>query len=324
MRAAYIERLGGADEIVVGELPTPQPGEYEVLVRVEASAVDSVDLFVRSGAYTTPTPFPFVIGRDLVGVADAVGPAVEGFAPGDRVWCNSLGHGGRQGAASECAVVAANRLYRLPDGVDPVRAVSVLHPAATAHLALFAHGRGRAGETVALLGGAGHVGAMAVAMASEAGLRVVATCSASDRDAVLAAGASVALDYRADDVPRQLRDAAPGGYDLWLDTAGRQDLRLAVDLLAKGGRIIAIAGITAEPVLPLGQLYTRDGSILGFAISNASVADLAEAAEHVNRLLASGTLPERTVRTLPLDQAAQAHRDLESGAARGQRLVLLP
>jgi len=129
MRAAWITELGPAEAIAVGELPVPAPGPADVLVRVELAAVDPVDLLVRSGAYPTPTPFPFVVGRDLVGTVAVSGPGAAGFAPGDRVWCNSLGHGGRQGACAEYAVVAAERLYHLPAGADPVAAVALVHPA---------------------------------------------------------------------------------------------------------------------------------------------------------------------------------------------------
>lgn len=324
MRAAYINELGGPERIHVGDLPDPTPGPGEVLVRVQASAVDAVDTFVRSGAYATPTPFPFVIGRDLVGVVEAVGEGVTSYVVGDPVWCNSLGHGGRQGAAAELAVVGEDRLYRLPAGSDPVTTVAVVHPAATACLALVTHGRGVAGETVLVAGAAGHVGSMAVALALAAGLRVVTTSSAGDRDRCLALGASAALDYRSDRLAEELREAAPGGFDLWLDTSGHNDLALAVDLLAKRGRIVAISGIDAERVLPLGKLYTRDGSIVGFAISNATSAELSDVADRVGDALAGGVLPALAVRTLPLSEAAWAHAEVEAGRTRGDRIVLVP
>jgi NADPH:quinone reductase-like Zn-dependent oxidoreductase len=110
MRAAYITELGPAEAIRVGELPVPVPGPTGVLVRVEVVVVDPVDTMVRSGAYRTATPFPFVVGRDLVGTVAEVGAGVAGFAAGDRVWCNSLGHGGRQGSFAEYAVVPGERL----------------------------------------------------------------------------------------------------------------------------------------------------------------------------------------------------------------------
>lgn len=132
-----------------------------MLVRVAAVAVNPVDTFVRSGAYRTPIPFPFVVGRDLVGTVVAYGSEAAGFALGDRVWCNSLGHDGRQGAAAQYAIVASDRLYRLPQGIDPLTAVAVAHPAATAYLGLTVHAGLVPGETIYIAGGGGHVGSAA-------------------------------------------------------------------------------------------------------------------------------------------------------------------
>ena len=137
MRAAYITELGPPEAIRLGDLPVPEIGPTDVLAEVDTVTVNPVDTLVRSGGYQTPTPFPFVVGRDLVGTVAAVGAGVTGFAAGDRVWCNSLGHGGRQGSFAEYAAVPAERLYRLPDGADPVAAVASFHPAATAYLALY-------------------------------------------------------------------------------------------------------------------------------------------------------------------------------------------
>ncbi len=120
--AAYISALGPAECIQVGDLPVATPGPTDVLVRTEAMVVDNVDTLVRSGAYSTPTPFPFIIGRDLVGTVASAGPGATGFSEGDRVWCNSLGHAGRQGSFAHHVVVAAERLYHLPADVDPIRA----------------------------------------------------------------------------------------------------------------------------------------------------------------------------------------------------------
>jgi NADPH:quinone reductase-like Zn-dependent oxidoreductase len=322
--AAYVTALGPPTAIRHGELPDPVPGPGEVLVEVAASAVDPVDTLVRSGRFRTPTPFPFVVGRDLVGRVRRAGDGMGGFAAGDRVWCNSMGHGGRQGAAAELVAAPVDRLYRLPDGVDDVAAVAVLHPAATAHLALFRHGDLRAGETVYVAGGAGHVGRTAILMADRAGARVVASAAADGLRECRELGADVALDYRATDLDDRLRVAAPDGVDVHLDTSGREDLASAVHLLRQRGRIVVIAGTRPEQRPPVRDLYTRDGTIAGFAISNAAVAELADAAEHVNRLLVEGVLRPAGVETMPLRDAARAHERLENGRARGVRLVLLP
>lgn len=322
MKAAYLTELGGPEQIRYAELPEPGIGPCDVLVEVRAVAVNPVDTFVRSGRYPTPTPFPFVVGRDLLGTVARAGPGASGFRPGDRVWSNSLGHGGRQGPSAQYATVAADRLYRLPDGVDD-DAVAVLHPAATAWLALFRHGGLRAGDVVYVGGGAGNVGDAAVRLAAGAGARVLATARAADLDRCRAAGADVALDYRAPDLLDRLREAAPDGVDLWIDTSGHNDLGVAMGALAFAGRIVLLAGLSGHTTLPVGALYTADRSITGFAISNATSADLAAAARAINRGLATGTLPARIAERLSFADAARAHRAIEDGTVRG-RLVLRP
>jgi NADPH:quinone reductase-like Zn-dependent oxidoreductase len=204
MRAAYITELGPAEAIRVGDLPVPVPGPTDVLVRVEVVVVNPVDILVRSGGYSTPTPFPFVVGRDLVGTAAEVGAGTVGFAAGDRVWCNSLGHGGRQGSFAEYAVVPAERLYRLPAAADPVAAVALFHPAATAYLALFRRGELRPTETVYVGGAAGNVGTAMTALASSGGARVLAGARAEDAEWCRAAGADEVVDYRDPDLRGRL------------------------------------------------------------------------------------------------------------------------
>lgn len=325
MRAAFIETLGPPEVIRHGEVATPVPGPTDVLVDVTATTVNPVDTLVRSGVFRTPLPpFPFVVGRDLVGTVAAVGPGVTDFAVGDRVWCNSLGHGGRQGAAAERAVVPVDRLYHLPDNVAPDVAVATVHPAATAHLALFRHGRARAGETVLVTGAAGNVGSALVTLAVAAGARVIATAAARDAAYCRGLGAAEVFDYRDPDLAGLVRDAAPHGVDVHLDTSGRNDLATAVDLLAPRGRIVLLAGVRSRPVLPAGRLYLKDGSVTGFALSNATTAELAEAAVTVNRLLAAGRLRPRATETLPLSATADVHRRMERGELHGRRVVLRP
>ena len=322
MRAAYIEELGPPDAIRHGELPDPEPGPTDVLVRVWATTVNPVDTFVRSGVFRTPIPFPFVIARDLVGTVVRAGSAVTGFAPGERVWSNSLGHDGRQGAAAELAVVPADRLYRVPPGIDPQDLLGVAHPGGTAHLALFPHGRLRAGRTLFVAGAAGNVGAALVTMAVQAGADVVATCSTRDIEYCQGLGAKNVFDYADPDLSDQIRDARPDGVDLWIDSFGTNDLTTAVDLLAPRGRIVLLAGVAARPILPVGPFYMKDASIHGFVISHASAADLADAAAGITRLVSSGLLRPRSVELCALDQAAEAHRRMEAGRLRGRRLII--
>jgi NADPH:quinone reductase-like Zn-dependent oxidoreductase len=322
VKAAYITTLGSPDVITYGEMDRPVPGPTDVLVRVEAAAVDPVDTFVRSGAYRTPTPFPFVLGRDLVGTVADIGPGATGFAVGDRVWSHSMGHGGRQGVTAEYCVVGVDRLYHLPGDVEAARAVAVLHPVATAHLALFRHARLRPGETVLVIGGAGNVGRAATVLAVRAGARVLAVARAETAPDCLRAGATAVVDHRDPDAAEQLRELTGDGVDVHLDTSGHQDLDAALALVGHGARVVLMAGLSARPVLPVGAVYPRDVSLIGFAISNSSVDDLAGTARVINHGLADDAFPIPVSVELPLSRTAEAHRMIEAGV-RG-RIVLRP
>lgn len=321
--AAYITGLGPPESIQVGSLPVPALGSTDVLVRTEALAVDQVDTLVRSGAYRTPTPFPFVIGRDLVGTVTAAGHGAAGFAPGDRVWCNSLGHGGRQGSFARHVVVAAERLYHLPAGIDPVRAVAVLHTAGTACLGLYGQARLRPGDAIIVGGGAGGVGSAVVQLAAAAGAHVTATAAADDAEWCRASGARHVFDFRDPDLLAKLSETVPGGADVYWDTSGHQDLAAIIPLLAVGARVIVTAAPDPAITLPARHYYTHDISVRCFAISNAAVSDLAAAARIINSRLADDTLRPRIGPRMPLTDAAQAHRRQEAGDTNG-RIIVLP
>ncbi|GAB3547256.1 NADPH:quinone reductase-like Zn-dependent oxidoreductase [Actinopolyspora lacussalsi] len=321
MRAAYIEELGPPGIIRYGSLPDPSPAPHEVLVRVIASAVNHVDTFVRSGAWRTPVTFPFVIGRDLVGTVVATGSSVTGFRAGEAVWCNSMGHAGRGGAAAELVPVPEERLYRLPDGVNATEAAAVAHPATTAYLGLFTHGRLRSGETVLVSGAAGNVGSALVVLAAVSGAEVIAVAAQHDADHCRSLGAAHVIDYRSPDMADRISECAPDGVDLYVDTSARNDLDSAIPLLAGRGRVVLMSGLSTRPKLPVGELYLRDRSVHGFAISHARGDELAEAAAEINRLTGAGELRPNRVEELPLDSAATAHRRLEEGSVRG-KLVL--
>ena len=324
MHAAFIRRQGGVEEIEYGELPLRRPGPTDVLVRMLASAVNHVDLHVRSGAYPTHTPFPFVIGRDLVGVVAETGAGVDAFRPGDRVWTNSLGHHGRQGAFAEYAVVGDERLYPLPEGADTEQAAALLHAAGTAWLGLVREAALRAGETILVEGAGGAVGSAITQMASRMGARVIATASPADEAWVRSCGAERVLDYHQPDRYAQVRAVAPEGIDVWWDNSGRNDFAQCLPLMAMGGRVVVMSGLRSNsPVLPVGALYTRDIRLHGFAISNASTGDLAAAARAINRLLAAGQLRARVGARFRLADAAEAHAALAAGKLAG-RIVVVP
>lgn len=308
--------------IRVGELAIPEPGPMDVLVEVELVAANPVDTHIRSGRYRTSTPFPFVVGRDLVGTVRTAGSG-SGFGAGERVWCNSLGHDGRQGSFARYAVVPAERCYRLPSGAEPATAVAIAHPAATAYLGWFVHAALRAGQTVYVGGGAGNVGAAAVVIAHQAGARVLASARPEDHGSCYAAGAEVVVDYRDPELAHRLTQAVPAGVDVFWDTSGHHDLDLAAALVATGGRVLLTAAAVPRLPFPAAALYTRDVSLRGFVISRARVDDLAAAAAFINSLLARGLLPARISEVLPITATRDVHARLEAGQVSG-RILLRP
>ena len=311
MRAAFFSEPGPAEVIEVGELPVPVPGPTDVLVAVEVAVINPVDTLIRSGHWPTRMPLPFVTGRDLVGTVVAAGPG-SGFAPGDRVWSNSLGHAGRQGACAEYAVVPGDRLYPLPDGALAAEAAAAFHSAATAFVGLHHRARARAGQTILVGGAAGGIGSALVRFASEAGLRVLATARPGDHARCLEQGASVVLDFGAPDLADRVLDAAPGGVDIHWDTSGRTLLNAIEPMTATGGKIIVTAGTQPQPPgTSLFPIYTRDISVIGFVISLATATELADAAQAINRHLASGSFTT-TASILPLGKTAEAHALVES------------
>jgi NADPH:quinone reductase len=330
MRAAYIVGFGGPEAIRYGELPDPEPGPGEVLVRTEAVAVDTVDTYVRSGAWPTPVDFPLAVGRDLVGTVAAVGPEVTEFAPGDRVWTNSAGYGGRPGATAELAVVAQERLYRLPDGADPVRFVAAVHPGATAYGVLIRRARLRPGETVAVAGANGAVGMCLVQVAAAVGAHVVAVARGHEEEHGQAGNAATARRLSglgADRVVfvRDIGQAAvaahgtaahgPGGrgLDVLVDTTGRLAASEAARQLNPRGRFVLIAGRDRRIELDQWSFYTRELQLLGFIMSAMTVGELAAAAAWINHQHAVRPLEVSVGDVLPFSSAAHAHTLTERG-----------
>lgn len=324
MKAVYINQCGSVDEIIYGDIPVPKCGDNDILIKTTAVAVDPVDVFVRSGQFETNTPFPFVIGRDVMGSVVAIGRGVSNFNIGDQVWSNSLGHNGRQGSFSEFVVCHEERAYPVPENVDYMNLISMVHPATTAYLALITHAQIKPNNIVLISGGAGNVGGAAIEIAVNAGANVIATAKPEDFEYCLKLGANYVIDYNHQNLEEGIFKLAPHGVDVYFDTSGRYNLNVATEILKKRGKIIIIAGISNISTLPMGKLYTKDINLIGFVISNATVFELEEAAMYVNSMMSKGKLKAKSIEIKKLSNAKQEHINMELKNHKQSRTVLIP
>jgi NADPH2:quinone reductase len=331
MKAAYIESTGAPDVIRYGDLPKPVPKDGEVLIRVAAVAVNPIDTYIRSGMVSMPLPKPFIVGCDLAGTVEAVGPGVKQFKAGDRVWGSNQGLFGRQGTFAEYACVLEDWLYPTPAGVPDTDAAAAALTSITAHIGLFRCAATKAGDVVFVNGGTGGVGSMVVQMARAVGGHVITTVGSAEKAAQCRQwGVEHVINYKTADVPAAVRDATKGrGVDVWYETLREPDFQKTVPLMARRGRIIIMAGRQAQPIFPAGPFYVNDLSLFGFAMFNATPQEQRRAADDINRWLAEKKLQVLIGRTLPLSEAAAAHRlqeenTLQKAGTLAGKIVLTP
>jgi NADPH2:quinone reductase len=330
MKAAYITTTGPPENIIVGDLPTPEPAAGQALVRVKAAALNPVDTYIRAGTIPMNIPLPFIVGCDLAGVVEKLGPGTKRFKVGDRVWCSCQGLLGRQGTFAEYAAVDEDLLYATPDGVSDETAAACALVSLTAHLGLVRDAKLQRGETLFVNGGTGGVGSMVVQMSKAIGARVITTAGSDEKVGLCRElGADVAINYKTEDVPAQIKEVAPGGVNVWWETLREPNFERDVPLLAPRGRFILMAGRDARPAFPVGPFYVKGCHLYGFAMFNATNDELRAAAEDINRWLAAGKLKARIDRVMPLAETAAAHRLQEestvgkSGALAG-KIVITP
>ena len=238
MKAAYIEQPGPPESITYGDVPQPEPQGAQVLVKVHAVDVNPIDTYIRSGLIKAELPRPYILGCDLAGTVEAVGPEARRFRPGDRVWGCNQGLGGRQGTFAEYAAVDERWLYRTPAEVNDRDVVATSLVGITSHLGLFGKARLQPGETVFVRGGTGGVGSCVVQMARIAQARVITTAG-SDEKVQLARrlGAHEVVAYKTEDLDDALSRLAPSGVDVWWETLREPDFDLTVSHLARRGRM---------------------------------------------------------------------------------------
>lgn len=318
MKAAYIHQTGSAENITVGELSIPELKSGEVLVKVAAASVNPIDTYIRGGLVAAELPQPFIVGCDLAGTVEMVGPGVTDLAVGQRVWGSNQGLLGRQGTFAERIAVESKWLYPTPDGVDDATAAAVALVGITAHLGLVREAQVQPGEVLYVNGGTGGVGSMVVQMAKQLGATVITTAGTEEKlQRCREYGADLVLNYRIDDIPARVKEFAPGGVNVWWETLRQPDFDRTVELLAPRGRMVLMAGRDARPEFPVGPFYVKECRLLGFVMFKAPAEAQRQAADDINRWLAEGKHKVPIGKRLPLDQAAQAHKLQEQKTLEG-------
>ncbi len=314
-----IEITGGsgpAEALVLAERPDPVAGPGEVRIRVHAAGVNRPDIVQRLGRYPAPPGASDILGLEVSGEVDQVGPAVEGqtsrWAVGDRV-CALLGGGGY----SEYAVVDARHALPIPEGLDFVQAAALPETIFTVFTNVFEAGGLKAGETLLIHGATSGIGVTAIQMAKAAGARVIATSRGPEKTAAaLALGADISLDALADDVSAAIAEA--GGVDVVLDMVGADYAKINLDALKTGGRWVVIATLSgAKAQIDLMRVMLKRIILTGSTLRARPADEKARLATAVEATvwpwIVSGQVRPPLEATFPLDQAAQAHLHLEAG-----------
>jgi len=328
LKAAFIENTGPPEVLTFGNLPKPKPVGRQVLVKVKAVAVNPIDTYIRAGTYPMDLPKPFVVGCDVAGVVEAVGPDVTRYQKNDRVWGSNQGMLGRQGTFAEYVVIDECWLYPTPEEVSDQEAAGVALVGITAHLGLFREAQLKMGENVFVGGGAGGVGSCVTQMAHAIGARVLATAG-SDKKVQLCRqlGATVAVNYKSDDLDAAIDKF--GAIDVWFDTKREQNFDQVIKHMALRGRIIVMAGVDARPKFPVGPFYAKDCKLCGFAMFNAPPEEQRKCAAEINRWLMRKRLRPLVDRVMKLSETAAAHQLQEDSTLRKKgalagKIVLTP
>ncbi|WP_327042220.1 NAD(P)H-quinone oxidoreductase [Micromonospora ureilytica] len=324
MRAITIPEPGGPDALVWAEVPDPEPGPDEVIVDVRAAGVNRADLLQRQGHYPPPPGAPAYPGLECSGVITVVGAEVAGWAVGQQV-CALLAGGGY----AERVAVPAGQLLPVP-ACDPVDAAALPEVACTVWSNLVQVARLGAGETLLVHGGGSGIGTFAVQFGAALGVTVLTTAREAKHARLRELGAAHVIDYREQDFVEEVRRVTDGrGVDVILDIMGGSYLGRNVSALANGGRLVVIGmqgGRKAE--LDLGALLAKRASLTATSLRSRPLAEKAEIVQGVRDevwpLVEAGRIRPIVDQRLPMTEAAEAHRRVESHDHFGKVLLTRP
>ena len=322
MRAIQVSQPGGPEALAFVDISKPAPKPNEALIQIKAAGVNFIDVYLREGRY--PAPLPFVNGQEAAGVITEVGNEVKDLKPGDRV-----AYSGVPGSYAEYAAVPASRLVKIPDELDFNQAAAAMLQGMTAHYLCYSTYKLQSGEIALVHAAAGGVGALLVQMCKNIGARVIATAGTEEK-AKLArdAGADECIVYAESDFETETHRLTDNqGVHVVYDGVGKATFDKGLNVLRPRGYMVLFGGSSgAVPPFDLiklsqkGSLYITRPTLGHYT---ATRNELEWRAGDILKWIAKGELKLRIYKTYQLDQAAQAHRDLEGRKTMG-KLLLIP
>jgi NADPH:quinone reductase-like Zn-dependent oxidoreductase len=328
MRAVRIHEDGGPEVLVLEEAPDPEPGPGEVLVRLRASALNHLDVWIRRGLPSVPKPR--ILGADGAGVVEALGESVSGFEPGERVVLNPgieagdgrihvIGEHG-DGTNAELIAVPATNVHPIPDGLSFEEAAAFPLVFETAYRMLVTRAGLREGEWVLAWGIGGGVSSATLAIGKALGAKVMVTSSSEAKlERARELGADATVNHASDDVKAAVEEVTGGrGADIVVETVGEATWATSLQVVAPGGRI-TVCGATSGPNPPaaLHRVWWKQLSILGSTMGTGE--DFAGAYE----LVASGRARPVVDTVLPLEEIRAGHERLEAGEQLGKVVLTI-
>ena len=320
MKAIIVREFGEPVVMKLEDIETPRPSGTEVLVRVQAVGVNPVETYIRSGNYPSVPELPYTPGKDAAGVVESVGDAVINFKPGDRVYTAFS----VSGTYAEYTLVEEKDLGRLPDNISFEQGAGIWTPYATSYRALFQKAKAKAGETVLIHGASGGVGIAAVQWAKSRGMTVIGTAS-SDEGRMLVAeqGADFIFDHSQDGYLEEIKAATGGiGVDVIIEMLANVNLQNDFEVLAMFGRICVVGNRGSLDFNPR-VIMGKDATVTGMALYNSSYTERDEMHSAIFEGLSDTTIGPVIRETMPLGEAAAAHRKVIESKSFG-KIILLP
>lgn len=320
MRAIIVSAFGEPEVMRLEEVPDPEPGQGQVLVRLHAAGVNPVDTYIRSGQYGQQAHLPYTPGFDGAGVIESTGPGVAHRKVGDRVYVA----GSLTGTYAEKVLCTEAQTHPLPEGITFAQGAAIGVPYGAAYRALFQKARALPGEQLLVHGASGGVGIAAVQLARAAGLRVIATAGSDEgRELVLKAGAHAVLDHhQAGHLARTGELTCGTGLDVILEMLANVNLGEDLGALAKGGRVVVVGSRGRVEIDPRDAMG-REAEIIGMTLFNASERELRSMHAAFAAGLQNGTLVPVVSRELPLSDAAVAHHAVMETSTLGKIVLVV-